>query len=191
MKTSVAFIIFNRPNATQRVFNAIRQARPPKLLVIADGHRAHKPNELEKCAAARAVVDTVDWPCEVLTNYSDTNLGCRYRIASGLNWVFDTVEEAIILEDDCLPHPSFFPYCEMLLDHYRDDERIVSILSDKTSSSGAISRNIAITTRSTFSLGDGLAGDAHGIVLMKTLQRGQRSKIATCYLMCFSKILGQ
>lgn len=130
LKTAVAFLIFNRPETTLRVFEAIRKARPPKLLVVADGPRAKRLGEAEKCEATRAIIHGVDWPCDVLTNYSDENLGCRQRVSSGLNWVFDTVEEAIILEDDCLPHPTFFRFCEELLERYRDDERIMMISGD-------------------------------------------------------------
>ena len=127
MKTPVAFIIFNRPDTTKRVFEAIRHAKPPKLLVIADGPRADRPGEAEKCAAAREIIEGVDWECEVLTNYSDVNLGCGKRVSTGIDWVFDQVEEAIILEDDCLPNPSFFKFCELMLEQYRHDQRIMSI----------------------------------------------------------------
>jgi hypothetical protein len=130
LTTPVAFLIFNRPDTTARVFEAIRQAKPPKLLVVADGPRPDRPDDVEKCKAARAIIDGVDWDCEVLTNYSDVNLGCKSRVSSGLNWVFDTVEEAIILEDDCLPHPSFFQFCEELLEYYRHDQRIMVISGD-------------------------------------------------------------
>jgi hypothetical protein len=127
MKTPVVLIIFNRPAQTEKVFEVIRQAKPPKLLVIADGSRAERSGEAEKCAAARAVIDRVDWDCEVFKNYSDVNLGCDPRISSGLNWVFEIVEEAIILEDDCVPHPTFFRYCEELLERYRYDARVMNI----------------------------------------------------------------
>ena len=127
MKTPVVLIIFNRPAQTEKVFEVIRQAKPPKLLVIADGSRAERSGEAEKCAAARAVIDRVDWDCEVFKNYSDVNLGCDPRISSGLNWVFETVEEAIILEDDCVPHSTFFRYCEELLERYRHDARVMNI----------------------------------------------------------------
>lgn len=131
MKTPVAFIVFNRPDTTGKVFEAIRQAKPPLLLVIADGARASKSGEAEKCAATRAIIDGVDWECEVRTNYSDVNLGCKRRVSSGLDWVFSEVEEAIILEDDCLPAPSFFLFCENLLEKYRYDERIAMISGDR------------------------------------------------------------
>jgi len=127
MKTPVVLIIFNRPSHTEKVFEVIRQAKPSKLLVIADGPRANRPDDKEKCAAARAIIDRVDWDCEVFKNYSDINLACDPRIIDGLNWAFDTVEEAIILEDDCIPHPTFFPYCEELLDRYRHDRRVMNI----------------------------------------------------------------
>ena len=130
METPVAFLIFNRPDTTEKVFEAIRQARPPKLLVVADGARSDRPGEAEKCRATRAIIDRVDWECEVLTNYSDVNLGCKMRVSSGLDWVFNQVEEAIILEDDCLPDPSFFLFCEKLLNYYREDERIMVISGD-------------------------------------------------------------
>ena len=127
LKTPVAFIIFKRPEETQRVFAEIRKVKPPKLLVVADGPRPDKPGEDRQCAAARAIIEQVDWECEVLQNYADRNLGCRLRVSSGLDWVFDTVEEAIIIEDDCLPHPTFFRFAEELLERYRDDSRIMSI----------------------------------------------------------------
>ncbi len=130
LHTPVAFIVFNRPATTERVFNEIARARPPKLLVVADGARANRPGEAEKCAAVREIIDRIDWDCELLTNYSDTNLGCKNRVSSGLDWVFEQVPEAIILEDDCLPHPTFFRFCEDLLIRYRDDERIAMISGD-------------------------------------------------------------
>lgn len=127
LRTPVAFIIFNRPNLAQRVFEEIRKVHPPLLLVIADGPRQDHPQDEERCAKTRAIIEQVDWDCEVKKNYVDVNLGCRERIFSGLNWVFNEVEEAIILEDDCLPHPTFFRFCEELLDRYREDERICQI----------------------------------------------------------------
>ena len=127
LSTPVAFIIFNRPEVTARVFAAIRQAKPARLLVIADGPRADRAADDEKCRAARAVIERVDWDCEVLTNYAEQNMGCKRRVSSGLDWVFETVEEAIILEDDCLPHPTFFRFCEALLEKYRDDARIMTV----------------------------------------------------------------
>jgi len=127
LNTPVVLILFKRPTTTKRVFEEIRKAKPAKLLVIADGPRPDRPGEDEACAATRAIIDSVDWDCEVLKNYSETNLGCGRRVSSGLNWVFNTVEEAIILEDDCVPHPTFFRFCEELLKRYRNDDRISTI----------------------------------------------------------------
>jgi len=127
LTTPVALLVFNRPEQTARVFAAIRAARPPQLLVVADGPRRGRPDDPERCAEVRRIVGQVDWPCELLCNYSEENLGCKMRVSSGLDWVFGQVEEAIILEDDCLPDPTFFRFCQELLHHYRDDERIMTI----------------------------------------------------------------
>lgn len=127
MKTPVALVIFRRPDLTAMVLDAVRPARPSELYVIADGPRPDKPGEAEACAAARAVIDTVDWDCRVHRHYSETNLGCGRRPASGIDWLFERVDSAIILEDDCIPHPSFFGFCDEVLDRYRDDERVMHI----------------------------------------------------------------
>lgn len=127
LKTPVALIIFNRPDNTAKVFEAIRRARPEKLLVAADGPRADRPEDAEKCAAARAIIDSVDWPCEVYKKYSDVNLGCKMGPANGIDWVFEQVEEAIILEDDCVPHQDFFRFCESMLEYYRHDTRVMMV----------------------------------------------------------------
>ena len=130
LKIPVVLIIFNRPEPTKRVFEIIRAARPSQLYVVADGPREDHPKDAEKCTAARAIVDGVDWKCVVFTNYADNNLGCKRRVSSGLDWVFNQVEQAIILEDDCLPHPSFFHFCQELLDRYKNDNRVMLISGD-------------------------------------------------------------
>jgi hypothetical protein len=124
LTTPVALLIFNRPDTTERVFNAIAKARPPKLLVVADGPRPQREGEAELCAQTRAIINRVDWDCEVITEFADSNMGCKRRVASGIDWIFEQVEEAIILEDDCLPDTSFFRYCEEMLTRYRDNERV-------------------------------------------------------------------
>ena len=127
MKTAIALIIFKRPDTTQKVFEEIRKVKPPKLFVIADAPRKGREGEVEKCEETRAIIDQVNWECEVYKNYSDINLGCAKRIYSGLSWVFNHVEEAIIVEDDCILDSTFFPFSEELLERYRHDNRITSI----------------------------------------------------------------
>jgi hypothetical protein len=101
--------------------------RPETLLVVADGPRHEHPGDADLCVATRAIIDRVDWNCTVLTNYASNNLGCKNRVSTGLSWVFDTVDEAIILEDDCVPDQSFFRFCEELLGKYRHDQRIAQV----------------------------------------------------------------
>ena len=128
MNTPVVFIVFNRPEPACRVLERIREARPPKLLVVCDGPRAHVPTDAARVAEVRELIaQGVDWPCELFTNYAETNQGCRERVISGLNWAFSLVEEAVILEDDCLADPSFFTFCDAMLARYRNDEKVMHI----------------------------------------------------------------
>ena len=120
----VALFNFNRPHLTRKVFEIVRQIKPSHLLLVSDGPRANNSEDVHLCAEVRAIFEEINWECEVFRNFSGTNLGCDKRISSGLDWVFETVEEAIILEDDCLPSLSFFRFCEELLKRYRDDKRI-------------------------------------------------------------------
>lgn len=127
LKTPVVLIIFNRPDTTEKVLEAIGQVRPLQLFVVADGPRFERSDDAEKCAAARDVIEQVDWECEVIKDYAPVNLGLQERMADGLNQVFQIVNEAIILEDDCIPEPTFFRYCDELLEKYRDDKRIMAV----------------------------------------------------------------
>ena len=137
MQTPVIFIVFNRPEVTSQVFGRIREARPHVLYVISDGPRADHPDDIPKVAAVRALIENgVDWPCEVIRDFADSNLGCRHRVASGLNNAFARLDRAIVLEDDCLPDPSFFPFCEEMLERYRDDLEIMHVSGTNLASSG-------------------------------------------------------
>lgn len=123
----IAFCIYNRPELTARVFEVIARQRPRRLLVIGDGARSDFPEDEARVQATRAILDRVDWPCNLQCNFAKQNLGCRRRMATGLDWAFAQAEQLIILEDDCLPHDSFFPFCRDLLDHYQDDPRVMMI----------------------------------------------------------------
>lgn len=127
LRTPVLFLVFNRPDNTARVFEAIRQAKPPRLYVAADGPRADREGEAEKVAKVREIATTVDWPCEVKTLFREKNLGCKYAVSGAITWFFEQEEHGIILEDDCLPSQSFFYFCEQLLDYYKQDTRILHI----------------------------------------------------------------
>lgn len=124
----VALIAFNRPKTTAQVLRAVAVARPRQLLLITDGPRPGHAQDLERCAEVRRVLQSgVNWPCEILTHHAETNLGCCRRIATGVDWVFDQVSEAIVLEDDCEPHPDFFAFVRAMLDKYRDDPAVMHI----------------------------------------------------------------
>ncbi len=127
LQTPVAFVIFKRPDRTERVFEQIRRARPRRLFLIADGPHEGNAEDQRGCEQARAVVDAIDWPCDVTRDFAGSNIGLRRRIPSGIDRVLREVDRAIILEDDCLTHPTFFRYCDELLERYAEDERIMHV----------------------------------------------------------------
>ncbi len=125
--TAIAFVIFNRPQATQSSFERIRRARPKKLFVIGDAARADRDGEAELVQQTRNVVASVDWPCDLRLIYADQNMGCARRISSGITAAFEEVDRLIILEDDCVAEPSFFGYCDRLLERFQNDRRVMAI----------------------------------------------------------------
>jgi hypothetical protein len=130
MVSPILFLVFNRPETTARVFAAIRAARPAQLFVAADGPRPARTGEDERCRQVRQIATAVDWPCELVTLLRDGNLGCKCAVSSAIDWFFSQVSEGIVLEDDCLPDPSFFAYTSELLAYHRDDTRVMSISGD-------------------------------------------------------------
>ncbi len=124
----ILFLVFNRPETTRQVFQRIKEMQPAKLFIAADGPRAGKEGDEEKCEAVRRLIlDGIDWPCDVKTLFRYHNLGCGNAVSSAITWFFDNVEEGIILEDDTLPDPSFFTFCKTLLEKYRNDEKVKMI----------------------------------------------------------------
>lgn len=127
LTTPVLFLIFNRPDTTQKVFDAIKKAKPKQLFVAANAPRPDNEEEAEKCQKAREVVNFVDWDCELKTLFRNNYLSCKVSVSSAIDWFFENVEEGIILEDDCLPSQSFFWFCQELLTKYKNDNRVGSI----------------------------------------------------------------
>lgn len=127
MKAAVLLLIFNRPQLLERVVSALREFAPDKLYIASDGPRADCPDDYAKVAKSRSIVSSIDWPCEVRTLYRDRNLGCRVAVSGAIDWFFEQEDAGVILEDDCIPDPSFFSFCEELLLRYKDDQRVMSI----------------------------------------------------------------
>lgn len=127
MNTPVLFIVFNRPDSSAIVFEAIRKAAPPRLYIASDGARTGKKNDAPLIDECRKLVEKVDWQCEVHTLFREENLGCGLNISGALDWFFDHEEMGIILEDDCVPDHSFFGYCEELLDKYKFENQVMHI----------------------------------------------------------------
>lgn len=125
--TPVLFMVFNRPEHTRKVLEQIRKVEPTNLYVAADGPRKTHPEEHKLCDEVRRIINDIDWKCNVYTLFREHNLGCRYAISSAIDWFFKNNKEGIILEDDCLPDSSFFPYCRELLEKYRHNDSVAMI----------------------------------------------------------------
>ncbi|HMO34362.1 MAG TPA: hypothetical protein PKE07_15300, partial [Lacibacter sp.] len=127
LKAPVLLIIFNRPETTKRVFEAIKSVRPSKLYIAADAPREGNPDDYIRCKVARQLTEEIEWPCEVHRLYQDRNLGCSMGPRTAFQWFFSQEDEGIILEDDCLPHEDFFAFSEEMLHRFRHEKRILSI----------------------------------------------------------------
>ena len=126
--TPILFNIFNRPEPTRKVLEAIRQQQPAKLYIHADGPRMGHPTDADNVEACKAIIsELIDWPCDLQLFYETENKGCGHGPADAITWFFENEEQGIILEDDCLPHPDFFRFAEEMLERYKDDARITSI----------------------------------------------------------------
>ena len=127
VQSPVLFLVFNRPDTTRRVFQEIKNAKPKRLYIAADGPRPGKPTDITLCREVKKIVSDIQWDCEVKTVFNEENKGCKMAVSSAIGWFFNQEEEGIILEDDCLPASSFFYFCDQLLEKYRTDSRIFCI----------------------------------------------------------------
>lgn len=139
MNSPVLFVVFNRPDTTKKVFEAIRAAEPATLYIAADGPRSDRSGEAERCREVRHIVSAIDWKCELKTLFRSSNSGCRLGVSGAVNWFFEHEEAGIILEDDVLPQKNFFRYCDLMLQHYCDDERIMMICGFNPDGAGVVS----------------------------------------------------
>jgi hypothetical protein len=127
LRLPVLLVIFNRPETTAAVMRSLRTVQPPALYIAADGPRPATGGDEARCEAARRVATAVDWDCEVRTLFRDQNLGCGRAVSGGINWFFEHVNEGIVLEDDCVPSTSFYPFCQQLLSFHREEPRVMHI----------------------------------------------------------------
>ena len=128
MTVPVLLLGFNRPDKLSRAMEPLRQVRPEQVFIAVDGPRADRPGEADKCRETQLAAEAmIDWPCKIHRLYRSSNLGCRQAVAGAIDWAFQQVEELIIIEDDCVLDPSFFAFCEVLLDRHRHDEHIFNI----------------------------------------------------------------
>lgn len=120
----VLLIFFCRDEQFRKVFEQVKNARPRKLFLYQDGPRPDMASDVDGIKRCREIAEDIDWECEVHKLYQESNKGCDPSGYIAQRWAFSNVDRCIVLEDDCVPCQSFFPFCEELLEKYKDDERI-------------------------------------------------------------------
>lgn len=121
---AVLLIFFARPNTLSQVFEKIKDARPSKLFLACDGPREGRCDDVESIEKCKKIVSDIDWECEVYTRYSQQNQGCGKGPSNAIDWAFSYVDQVLVLEDDCVPDDTLFPFMEEMLKKYKNDERV-------------------------------------------------------------------
>ena len=123
-KIPIVYVCFNRPELTKKTFECIKKIKPSKLFLILDGPRKNNKRDKINCLKVKKIIQNINWKCKLYKNFSKENLGLKNRFFTGLDWVFSSANEAIILEDDCLPHKDFFYFCEAMLKKYKNSNKV-------------------------------------------------------------------
>ena len=169
----VTLIFFNRPDTLEKVFEAVREARPEKLYLVCDGPRADRPDDIGKVIACRQLAENVDWPCKVEKIYAAANMGCKERVHTGISAVLEKEECTIILEDDVVPVPDFFTYCRDMLEAYKNDRRVMMISGTNLVRDHKINGPYCFSCFS--SIWGWLPGAGPGACTIRMLRTGRRS----------------
>lgn len=138
------FIVFNRLDTTKQVFEKIKDIKPTRLYIASDGPRKSKQGENETVDSVRNfILNSIDWVCDTRTLFRENNLGCNKAVSSAIDWFFEEEDFGIILEDDCVPSKSFYPFCKELLEKYKNDKRISGITGTNFNKSFVPKQNVS------------------------------------------------
>lgn len=131
MKVPILFIIFNRKDIALESFKQIKKYRPDKLYIAADGPRKNKSGEDIICNETRhAILEQIDWPCELKTLFRNENIGVDFGVYSAINWMFKTEPWGVIIEDDCILSTDFFHLCEIAFPKYASEPKVMHIIAN-------------------------------------------------------------
>jgi len=122
----VVLFTFKRSNTVERILKVLKEVNVSKIYLFSDNGRNDEEKALVNKTRAE-ILSMIDWPCEVIKEFAEENKGVFNSIAMGAKKVFEKEEKAIFLEDDNLPEPSFFRYCQTMLDKYQDEEKVLWI----------------------------------------------------------------
>ena len=123
--TPILIIAWRRPDKLHKLITSLKHLKPKNIYIACDGPNKNRIGEYEAVNKTRELIDKeIDWKCLIKKKYSTYNQGCKLGVSKAITWFFENVEEGIIFEDDCIPHPDFFEFSSEMLKKYRNDTRI-------------------------------------------------------------------
>lgn len=129
----VLLLSYNRPEKIRRVIGALKAAGTKTIYLWSDGPKSGVPEDRDRVQQNREIaLEEINWDCHLQTLFALENHGCRAGVTRALDWFFSEVEEGVIMEDDCVPHPDFFAFCSNLLRRYRSSEQVMCISGDNS-----------------------------------------------------------
>lgn len=129
-KVPILIVLYNEVEDAHNLFQILRKVQPEKIYIAGDGAKHNNRIDYVYCVKTRAVI-LPEWKCEVKEFFKEEHLGKAKMITAAMNWFFQQEKEGIVLFAGTMPHLDFFPYCEELLNKYREDKRISHISGSK------------------------------------------------------------
>lgn len=130
VNTPVLFETFVRVDYARQVWDAIKATQPKKLYFYSNKGRVEKEGEVERNNEIRSWVKEIDWDCELHTWFRDECVDVYTSLRGAITWLFENEKEGIILEDDCVPTPAFFSFCDQMIEKFREDKRVWYVSGD-------------------------------------------------------------
>ncbi len=125
MNSPILLMTYRRPNNTKLILQLLKKYKQKNIIVFNDGLK-NKEHSLEH-KKTRQVISRFKGLKKLEIIFPKKNLTQKNNLPFALKKVFKKYNRVIILEDDCIPNRSFFKFCNLLLEKYKDDNRISQI----------------------------------------------------------------
>jgi hypothetical protein len=122
----ILILAYKRPDTTMHLINALRQVKPKLIYISINIPDKKNILDSEKNNKVLEIIKNINWKCKIKINKKN-NLDSYSSYKHAISWFFKIEKEGIILEDDLIPHKSFFIFCSKLLKKYRHNKTITHI----------------------------------------------------------------